>query len=502
MAAVTAKTLLEQQQRPRLPRDVLRDTIRERLSELRGKGHAEAEAYQTLFPRTILDDDVLEVLTASLLSGANLLVLGPPGSGKTSLAKDVWELFPKEVLAVEGCPVQDDPFSLIDRDFARLVPPCPYCRVRHGGVSLKTLGHFDPAAVDPASVPVAKIRLREGYGLARIQGSPEVFPDNLTGTINLAKLEEIGDPTSPLVFEPGKLLQANRGLLLIDEIGKLPRGTQNVLLQALQENIVSPAKTRETFPASFVAITTSNLGDLDNVNEPLSDRLANLHVPFNRSPAKNRRIVDMALAGQDEVWVSGVLRDAAVVLVQDWRRAAEGVRELDEVGSNRAMVEILRRSASYALLDARAEASSTDFRRGAADAMRGRIRARGGESWDENRATVDAFLERHWKEAGRRAAVAWWCGFFENELKGDKAEAERVIREARETLRTPESAQKALAGDGAKTKRLAGWVRSVETSVAKADLAARTRHVFRLLEDFGTFERTDWTEQLAAAQKA
>jgi len=40
-----------------------------------------------------------------------------------------------------------------------------------------------------------------------------VFPDNLTGTLNLRKLEELGDPTSPLVLEPGKLLQANRGVL-------------------------------------------------------------------------------------------------------------------------------------------------------------------------------------------------------------------------------------------------------------------------------------------------
>ena len=130
---------------------------------------------------------------------------------------------------------------------------------------IRLLGDFDAAQVDASKVPVRKLRLREGHGFARLQGSPEVFPDNLTGAINLAKLEQVGDPSSPLVLEPGKVMQANRGVLLIDEIGKLPRGTQNVLLQALQESIVTPAKSRETFPASFLAVTTSNLEDLDNI---------------------------------------------------------------------------------------------------------------------------------------------------------------------------------------------------------------------------------------------
>jgi Mg-chelatase subunit ChlI len=111
----------------------------------------------------------------------------------------------------------------------------------------------------------------------------------------LHKLEEIGDPTSPLILEPGKLLQANRGLLMIDEVGKLPIGTQNVLLQALQEGIVSPAKSRQTFPAKFIGITTSNIQDLDNINEPLNDRLSNIYVGFASNHEANRTIIELAL---------------------------------------------------------------------------------------------------------------------------------------------------------------------------------------------------------------
>lgn len=502
MAAATAQFVLDEKLRPRLPREVLRDELVARLEELRAKGYSESDAIQALFPRTILDDEALEVLASALLAGSNVLILGPPGSGKTSLAKDIWEAFPKEVLAVDGCPVQDEPFSLIDKPFARQVPACPYCKITYGGVSLKTLGEFSPEGVEPASVPIHKIRLREGYGLARIQGSPEVFPDNLTGTINLAKLEEIGDPTSPLVFEPGKLLQANRGLLLIDEIGKLPRGTQNVLLQALQENIVSPAKSRETFPASFVAITTSNLADLDNINEPLNDRLTNLFVGFNKTPSKNRRIVDLALEasadGRRAIWLPGILRDASVHLIQEWRRAAEGASELDEVGSNRTMIEILRRSESYATLNGRRTPSSDDFRKGASDAMRGRIRARGSDSWQQSRDLVDAFLGKHWREAGRKACTDFFCGFFADDLRKDKAEAERVVRETREVVKNPGAMEKALAGDGfPKFQRFAGYARKAER-LPDAAPAERLKAVFQLLDEFGTFEAQDWASRLMA----
>jgi MoxR-like ATPase len=269
---------------PELPKEFLRRQLKLRIQNLREKGLSEEDIQQGLYPKTILESATHEALTAALVAGNNVLLFGPPGSGKTNLAKDIWNLFPKQIYVVEDCPVQDNPFSIFDTNFFNQVPACPFCKARFGELSYAEIGEYDPSRVDPNAVPVSYMTLREGHGLARIQGSPEVFPDNLTGTINLQRLEKIGDPTSPLVLEPGKLIQANRGLLIVDEIGKLPRGTQNVLLQALQEHIVSPAKSRETFPASFIAICTSNLDDLDNINEPLNDRLSNIHVNFNPEP--------------------------------------------------------------------------------------------------------------------------------------------------------------------------------------------------------------------------
>src|SRR4029077_8233854 len=160
-------------------------------------------------------------------------------------------------------------------------------------------------------------------------------PDHLTGNINLRRLEEIGDPMSPLVLEAGQLLQANRGLLLVDEIGKLPLGTQNVLLQALQEGTVTPSKSRESFPGMFVAVCPSNLPALDNINDPLSDRLTSLHIGFNPRHAENRRIADIARMTPESPYLPEVLLDAGVRVIEAWRlRMSDDNPDIGEVGSN------------------------------------------------------------------------------------------------------------------------------------------------------------------------
>ncbi|UCE36254.1 MAG: ATP-binding protein [Thermoplasmata archaeon] len=447
------QTLIESEVKPELPKDFLRHQLQSRIEMLREKGLEDPEILQNLYPNTILDTGTLEALTAALIAGNNVLLFGPPGSGKTNLAKDIWEMFPKRNYIVDGCPVQDNPYSIFDSDFFKKVPACPFCKTRFGELSFSELGYYDPSKVDPNSVPVNLVTLREGHGLARIQGSPEVFPDNLTGTLNLQRLEKIGDPTSPLVLEPGKLLQANRGLLMVDEIGKLPRGTQNVLLQALQEHIVSPAKSRETFPASFIAICTSNLDDLDNINEPLNDRLSNIHVNFNKMHWKNRKIIDLALAkGTNDVFLPEIFLEGSVFITEAWRNASGDVYELSEVGSNRTMIDIITRSEAYTNLQERRMVSLQDFEKGAQHAMLGRIRARGGDSLAQNEDRINGFISKNLQKELRKAGRLYWCGFYKDILNEDKPEGKRVLQECQKVLKNPELAKGALRQDSSQKK--------------------------------------------------
>ena len=488
--ADTAESLLKSGARPRLPSERLRDAVLERLRALESSGATRAEAIQQLFPDTHLDDAVLESVVAAILSGTNVLLIGPPGSGKTSLAKDVLELFPRDAVVVADCPVQDDPFSLLDAAYAQRHPACPACRARHGAVSYKEIGDFDPRRVDAKKTPVRLARLREGYGFARLQGSPEVFPDYLTGSINLAKLEEIGDPESPLVLEPGKLMQANRGVLIIDEVGKLPRGTQNVLLQALQENIVTPSKSRETFPAAFFCVATSNVDDLEAIEDPLLGRFTSVYVPFNTDHAKNRAIVD-ASARASRLPVPGLVREAAVLLIERWRKVSAESPELGEVGSNRTMMDVLRRSEAHALLRRGALVAPEDFARGAREAMIGRVRGRSAEGYHENRDAVEAFCAKQVPKALADAAMDAWCGFFVGVLASDKSEGDRTARELLEGAREPKRIEEALRGTSgfAKLRRFAQYVDDTEGAGVGDELKReRLAMLLRAFDEHKTFE--------------
>jgi Mg-chelatase subunit ChlI len=470
-----ALSLKESGYRPRMAQESLSESILSAIEGLRSKGYSREESLSMLFQTTIVDQDVLERLFSAIISGTHILLFGPSGTGKTSIAKELWRLFPKDIHAVQGCPVQDDPMSVIDRAFNARSPCCPSCWARFGsGVDV-----FDPSLADPAEVPVIRTRLREGYGLSRVQGSSEVFPDNLTGVFNLHKLEQIGDPTSPLILEPGKLLQANRGLLMVDEVGKLPLGTQNVLLQALQEGIVTPAKSRETFPASFVAVTTSNLRDLDAINEPLNDRLTNIYVDYIKDHAKNRRILEVARRREDmRVFMPEIYIHASIFIVESWRDIGVDVPELSEVGSNRAILDTISRSMAYAQLRGSRMVSREDLEKGIRDALFGRIRARGGDSFQRNEEILREFLTGNLELSLERAFRIYWCTFFQRDLGGNVPRAERLARSI-------QSGSVQSGGDGDLLRAFIAKNENASSGIPAVEIERAIVGIMNAMKDFG-----------------
>lgn len=235
-----------------------------------------------LFPDVFGIEREKQRLIEVLITGKGALLTGEYGVAKTDLAKHVLTLLNEyflhhQVYYVERCPIQEDPV-ILTRFASRkkdALPschdePCPIC---------KQLLH--DAGEDLATITVRRLdRLVEGTGFARVQGGGDVLPEEIVGTYNLLKLARIGDPFDPRVFEPGKIGQANRGLLFVDEIGKLPETAQHALIQAGQEGIVTPSKSRETFPVDFLLVATTNPRDEEFICGAVRDRFVSIKIPM------------------------------------------------------------------------------------------------------------------------------------------------------------------------------------------------------------------------------
>jgi Mg-chelatase subunit ChlI len=249
-------------------RDVLAAHVRRKLRA----GH---DLFPDIFGLPHEKRRIVEVLAA----GRGVLLTGRYGVAKTDLAKHLLQLLNEAcagapLAAVERCPIQEDPAILAlyrpDVPAVGRPAPCPICR------HMLEAARGDWSQIALTAMPL----LEEGRGFARVQGGGDVLPEEIVGTYNLLKLAQFGDPFDPRVFEPGKIGQANRGLLFVDEIGKLPETAQHALIQAAQEGIVTPSKSRQTFPVDFLLVATANPRDEEYLCGAVRDRLVSIGIPL------------------------------------------------------------------------------------------------------------------------------------------------------------------------------------------------------------------------------
>jgi magnesium chelatase subunit I len=263
-------------------------------------------------------------IKSALMTGRHVLILGAPGIGKTTIAKNVAKLLPD--VEVNDCEYSCDPKN----------PVCPACRV--GKVS----GTRTSKGVDR---------------FVRIQGSPDLAVEDLMGDIDPMKALEFG-PSSMEAFTPGKIFRANNGVLFFDEVNRCPEKIQNSLLQVLEEGIATLGGYAIDIPTNFIFIATMNPHEVaatEKLSDVFMDRLDVITMGYPDTATIERGIVK----GKGKVLDVEFPDDVLKKLIDFVRRVRRN-KDVSKKPSVRVSIGLYERAQANALLRGRDKVEPAD----------------------------------------------------------------------------------------------------------------------------------------------
>ncbi len=269
-------------------------------------------------------------LKSAVLMNRHIVLIGSPGIGKTTLAKNVAKLLPDTT--VNDCQFNCYP----DR------PICPDCMEKHA---------------KREKPKTKKITGEERF--VRIQGSPDLTAEDLLGDIDPVKALKFG-ALSMEAFTPGKIFKANNGILFFDEINRCSEKLQNALLQVLEERRVTIGSYNVDFPAEFIFIGTMN--PEDSSTEPLSDvfldRFDMIYMHFPETLEIEKKIVLLKGKKIEEIRFPEELLEQAIKFIRQLRADAN----IEKKPSVRTSLGLYERAQAYALLSGKKTVTLEDIK--------------------------------------------------------------------------------------------------------------------------------------------
>lgn len=269
-------------------------------------------------------DDAKKQILSALIMNRHIVLVGPPGIGKTTLAKNIARLLPK--IKVNDCNFHCLPNK----------PFCPQCKT--STIKTKELGGEER--------------------FVRIQGSPDLTVEDLLGDIDPIKAMKFG-PLAIESFTPGKIFKANQGVLFFDELNRAPEKIQNALLQVLEEGRSTIGSYDVDLEANFILIATMNPEDFaatEKLSEVLLDRFDFVFINYPETLEIEKKIVKIKSETLKEVNFSENLLNQTIGFIRHLRDN----ENLERVPSVRASIGLYERAQSNALLSNRKEVNVED----------------------------------------------------------------------------------------------------------------------------------------------
>ncbi len=306
-----------------------------------------------MFPSTLaavtFDDikgqgQVKTQLQSALLVNRHVIIIGPAGVGKTTLAKNIAKLLPE--IIVHDCPYNCLPSA----------PVCPECR-GHSKQKSKT------------AIKTKKISGAERF--VRIQGSPDLTVEDLLGDIDPVKALQFG-ALSIEAFTPGKIFKANGGVLFFDELNRCPEKLQNALLQVLEEGKATLGSYNVEIPANFIFIATMNPYDssTEKLSDVLLDRFDVIIMGYPEHAA-----IEQDIVREKGTAVNGItVPERVLAVLVGFVRLLRENDKLEKVPGVRATIGLYERSQTHALLQQRSTVTLDDVKAIAVSVLAHRIK--------------------------------------------------------------------------------------------------------------------------------
>lgn len=284
---------------------------------------------ENAFTDILGQDEAKYQLKSALLTGRHVIIVGPPGVGKTTLAKNVAKLLP--------------------------------------------------------DIAIEKKKITGLQRFVRVQGSPDLTSEDLLGDIDPIKALKFG-PTSVEAFTKGKIFKADKGVLFFDELNRAPPKLQNALLQVLEEGKATIGSYDVDFNVDFIFIGTLNPTDptTERLSDVFIDRCDLVYMTYPETMEIEKEIV--VAKGQKTADFPGELLDSMITFVRLLRNSPK----LEKLPSVRATIGLYERAQANTVISKRKSVELQDVKDAIISVLAHRIELKPSAKYSE---TTKEFLE-------------------------------------------------------------------------------------------------------------